>query len=110
MIEPIFVRVFGNSVKAKILNYLLRCRGMDYSMSDIARNSNVSWASLNRNWNELIKFKIIILTREIGNAKLYKLNEENPFVKDLILLYKKLLVQETEDYFSKQIVLKIPNR
>ncbi len=106
MEEPIFVRMFGRSVKAKILNYTLTCRGLDCSMSDIARNSNVSWASLNRNWDELIRLNILTFTRKIGNAKLYKLNEENLVIKKLISIYNQLLIQETEDYFKQKISIK----
>ena len=105
--ESIFVKVLGDTPKIRILNYLIKYRGLDYSMSDIARNSNVGWATLSRLWNEFIKFNIVVPTREIGKAKLFKLNEENPAVLDLIELYKKLLQQETENYFAKKIKIKV---
>ncbi len=98
----IFIKMLGNSPKVRILNYLIRVRGLDFSMSDIARNSNVGWAILNRLWKEFAELKVVIPTREIGKAKLYKLNEENPAVKELTEVYKKLLVQETENYFAKK--------
>ena len=107
MEESIFVKVLGDTPKIRILNYLIKYRGLDYSMSDIARNSKVGWATLSRLWNEFIKFNIVVPTREIGKAKLFKLNEENPAVLDLIELYKKLLQQETENYFAKKIKIKV---
>lgn len=100
--NPIFVRMFGDTPKVRILNYLIRVRGLDFSKSDIARNSNVGWATLSRMWNEFVELKIVVPTREIGKAKLYTLNENNEAVKELIVVYKKLLVQETENYFSKK--------
>ena len=107
MEESIFIKVLGDTPKIRILNYLIKYRGLDYSMSDIARNSNVGWATLSRLWNEFIKFNIVIPTREIGKAKLFKLSEENPAVTDLIEVYKKLLQQETENYFGKKIKVKV---
>ena len=107
MEESIFIKVLGDTPKIRILNYLIKYRGLDYSMSDIARNSNVGWATLSRLWNELIKLNIILKTREIGKAKLFKINEENPAVMVLIELYKKLLQQETENYFTKKIKVKV---
>src|SRR3990170_95716 len=107
MEKSIFIRVLGDAPKIRILNYLIKYRGLDYSMSDIARNSNVGWATLSRLWKELIKLKIIAPTREIGKAKLFKLNEENAAVKELIDVYKKLLQQETEGYFSKKEKIEI---
>ena len=100
MEEPIFIRVLGNTPKIRILNYLIKYRGLDYSMSDIARNSKVGWATLSRLWNEFIALKIVVPTREIGKAKLFKLNEENSAVAELIDVYKELLQQETEQYFK----------
>ena len=106
MEEPIFIRVLGNTPKIRILNYLIKYRGLDYSMSDIARNSNVGWATLNRLWKQFVTLKIVVSTREIGKAKLFKLNEENPAIAELIEVYKKLLQQETEQYFEKKTKVK----
>ena len=106
MEEPIFIRMLGDTPKVRILNYLIKYRGLDFSMSDIARKSGVGWATLSRLWPSFIKLRVIVLTREIGKAKLYKLNEENPVIKELIGVYKKLLVQETENYFSEEVCVK----
>ena len=107
MEESIFIKVLGDTPKIRILNYLIKYRDLDYSMSDIARNSNVGWATLSRLWSEFIKLKIVVPTREIGKAKLFKLNEENPAVTELIGVYKKLLQQETENYFARKIKIKV---
>jgi len=99
----VFREALGDSPIIRVLDFLIEGRGLDYSISDIAENSNVGWTTLHRIWGNLLKFKIIIFTREIGRAKLFKLNEENPAVKNLIKLYDILLYQETEKYFSKEI-------
>jgi len=104
----IFRSALGDSPVIRILDFLIESRGLDYSLSDIAENSNVSWTTLHRIWSNLIKFKIVIPTREIGRAKLFKLNENNPSVKNLISLYDTLLYQETERYFSKKLKAVIP--
>jgi DNA-binding transcriptional ArsR family regulator len=103
MEQSIFIKVLGDTPKIRILNYLIKYRGLDYSMSDIARNSNVGWATLSRLWSEFVKFKIVVPTREIGKAKLFKLNEKNDAVLELIDVYKKLLQQETDNYFAKKV-------
>ncbi len=101
MEQTIFLRTLGDTPKIRILNYLIRYRGLDYSMSDIARNSNVGWATLCRLWKEFVKLKIIVPTREVGKAKLFKLNEKNEAVLKLVEVYNKLLEQETENYFGR---------
>lgn len=103
--KPAFIRILGDTPKVRILNYMIQVRGLDFSMSDIARNSSVGWATLSRIWKEFVELKIVTLTRQVGKAKLYKLNEENPAVIKLVDVYKKLLVLETNRYFSKQKVV-----
>lgn len=102
MEQAIFVRALGSTPKIRILNYLIKYRGLDYSMSDIARNSNIGWATLGRLWKEFVQLKIVVPTRQIGKAKLFKLNEGNEAVAKLIEVYNKLLEQETENYFVKR--------
>ena len=98
---PIFVRTFGSSPVIKVLNFLLQGRGLDYSMSDVARNSDISWTTLNRIWEGMEKAGLIKNTRKIGKAKLYRLNTDNEVVKRLIDLHKQLLIEETDNFFSK---------
>ena len=108
MIElPIFVRTFGSSPVIKVLNFLLQGRGLDYSMSDVARNSDISWTTLNRIWGGMEKAGLIKNTRKIGKARLYRLNSDNGVVKRLIDLHKELLVEETESYFAKHAKVKV---
>ena len=106
MEQPPFIKFLGNGSNIRILNYLIKYRGLDYSMSDIARNSNVGWATLSRLWQGFVEYKIVVPTREIGKAKLFKLNEDSEAVKELIETYKKLLLQETENYFTKKVKVK----
>tara|TARA_Y100000031_G_scaffold118970_1_gene132479 strand:- start:188 stop:526 length:339 start_codon:yes stop_codon:yes gene_type:complete len=97
----IFREALGESPVIKVLDFLIEGRNLDYSLTDIAQNANIGWTTLHRVWDNLVKLKLVIPTREIGRAKLFKLNQENPAVKELIKLYDTLLYQETEKYFEK---------
>ena len=90
-----FVRVFGNSPVVRVIDFLLTERGLyDYTLKDIAENSNVSFVTLQAVFPKLEKIGIVKMTRRIGKAKLYMLNEENPLVQKLIRMDK-----EISDYF-----------
>jgi len=99
----IFREALGDSPVIRVLDFLIEGRGLDYSLSDIAENSNIGWTTLHRIWGRLLKLEIVKPTREIGRAKLFKLNEESPAVKELIKLYDALLYQETEKHLSRKI-------
>ena len=99
----IFREALGNSPVIRVLDFLMEGRGLDYSLTDIAENANIGWTTLHRIWGNLLRLNIVIPTREIGRAKLFKLNEENPAVEKLIKLYDTLLYLETEKYFIKKV-------
>lgn len=99
----IFIEALGNSPVIKVLDFLIEGRGLDYSLTDIAENANIGWTTLHRIWNNLLRLNIVAPTRKIGRAKLFKLNEKNPAVKELIKLYDTLLYLETEKYFTKKV-------
>ena len=99
----IFREALGNSPVIRVLDFLIEGRGLDYSLTDIAENANIGWTTLHRIWDNLLRLNIVIPTRKIGRAKLFKLNEENPAVEKLIKLYDTLLYLETEKYFTKKV-------
>ena len=103
----IFRETLGDTPVIRVLDFLMEGRGLDYSLSDIAENSNIGWTTLHRIWDKMLKSGLVKPTREIGRAKLFKLNEENPAVKELIKLYDLLIYQHTEKYLSKEMIVKI---
>jgi len=87
--EPsLFVRFFGNAPIVKVMDFLIENRLFDYNKTEMARESNVGWSTLHGLWQVLEKNKILIKTRTIGRAEMYKLNLENPIVQKLIELDK----------------------
>ena len=84
--ESIFIEVFGNNPVMKVLDFLITYQSYDYSLTEIAKNSEVSYSTLQTFWNNLERNKIVIKTRRIGKSDMYKLNTSNPAVKQLIKL------------------------
>jgi len=80
---PTLQKLFGDSAIAKILDYLTLFKSFDYPKTEISRNSGVAWKTLYRIWPIIEKYGLVVRTRQIGRAKLYKLNEENPIAKAL---------------------------
>lgn len=101
-----FSEAFGNSPTIRILSYLLEGRELDYSLTDIAENSNVGWTTLHRVWSDLIKWSFVKQTRVIGRAKLFKINMESQIIKELAKLYDKVLLQYTNNLLEKKIIAK----
>ncbi|MBI2659848.1 helix-turn-helix domain-containing protein [Candidatus Woesearchaeota archaeon] len=105
--STIFKETLGDTLVIRVLDFLIEGRGLDYSLSDIAEKSSIGRTTLHRIWDRLLKTGMVKPTREIGRAKLFKLNEENPAVKELIKFYDTLLYQHTEKHLSKKLMIKI---
>jgi DNA-binding transcriptional ArsR family regulator len=90
--ETLFRKALGDTPKIRVLEFLIEGRELDYSISDIAEGSEIGRTTLFRIFDDLIKAKIIIPTREIGNAKLYRLNLENPLVRKLVEVFDEIIM------------------
>ncbi len=101
----IFREALGNTPVIKVLDFLIEGRDLDYSLSDIAKNSGVGWTTLHRIWENLVRLKMVKPTRTIGRAKLFKINEENPVIVKLINVYDMLLFQENERFLSQEVAV-----
>ncbi len=78
---------------------------MDYSMTEICKNSGVGWTAFSEIWPQLEKKEILIFTRKIGNAKLFRLNTKNLWVKELIRMDEVITKIETKKVLSKKEVM-----
>ena len=92
--KSLFIEFMGDSPMSKVLDYLLTERELDFSITDMAENAGIGRATLYRIWESLIKNEIIMHTREIGKAKLYKLNSKNGKIKKIIEIYDMLILED----------------
>jgi|SRR3989344_5225262 len=84
--KSIFLKYFGDTPKLRVLDFLIDNHFFDYPLTEIARESNVSYNSLVSFFSDWIKLGVVIQTRKIGKSDYYKLNLENNFVKNIIKL------------------------
>jgi|SRR3989338_8828300 hypothetical protein len=97
MEQTLFTKAVGNSPKIKVLEFLIEGRELDYSLSDIAEGSGIGRTTLFRIWNDFEKLNFVKQTRVIGNAKLFKLNLDNDFIKKLVILFDTLIKSKLKE-------------
>lgn len=90
--KSIFLDVVGNSPVMRVLQYLIEGRDFDYTLTDLTK-AGVSWGTLHAIFPKLIKYRLVVRTRTIGRAKLYKINKDNPIAKKFIDLYDTLIIE-----------------
>lgn len=100
--KSLFIELMGDSPMIRVLDYLLTERELDFSITDMAENSGIGRATLYRIWDNLMKNEIISHTRNIGKAKLFKLNTANTKIKKLIEIYDMLILEELKTRGKKE--------
>ncbi|MBI2582600.1 hypothetical protein HYV87_05750 [Candidatus Woesearchaeota archaeon] len=107
--ESIFLDHLGDTPRMRVLQYLIEGRDFDYTLTDLL-NSGVSWGTLNTLVPKLLELGIVIKTRKIGRATLYKINQNNFAVVQLVELYNNLLFEklsQVEGQTKKKIELTV---
>ena len=96
--KSFFLMQFGDTPKLRVMDFLIDNNFFDFPMTEIARESNISYNSIIVFFDDWVKSGIIVKTRKIGKSDYYKLNIENPFIKNLIkldwILTKKNILSE----------------
>lgn len=79
-----FLEYFGDTPKLRFLNFLIGNHFFDFNMTDMARESNISYNSLASFFQEFLGKGIIIKTRRVGKSDMYKLNTDNPISQNFL--------------------------
>ena len=96
--RSLFIEFMGDSPMIRVLDYLLTERELDFSITDIAENAGIGRATLYRIWDRLLENKILVHTRDIGKARLFKLNTDNYKIKKLIEIDDMLIVENLKKH------------
>ncbi len=104
MEESVFLEQVGDSPRMRVMQYFIEGRDFDYTLTDLL-NAGVSWGTLNALIPKLLKLGIIVKTRKVGRATLYKINREHPTAQQLTSLYDYLILQQLNHKEQREKVL-----
>lgn len=99
----VFREFIGDNPTTRLLEFLIEGRFFDYTLTELAEKSEISWRTLHRIFPNFIKTNIVKKTRDVGRAKLYTLNTKNPKVEKLIELFDRLLEEDTKTINTKPL-------
>lgn len=99
----IFLETVGATPELKVLDLLIEGEEFDYSLTDITNESGVSWATVNALVKKLEKEGLIVHTRRIGSAKLFKINGDSPRVRAITDLHNKICGEGVEELYGQAV-------
>lgn len=91
-----FLHTFGNYPLIRVMDFLIYSRDFDYPITEIAKNADVNFQTLKKLWPQLEQNKIVVVTRTLSGATLYRINTANSIVKKIIELNNFLCWQRAE--------------
>ena len=103
--ESLFLDYVGDNPHMRIVQYLIEGNDFDYTLTDML-NAGVSWGTLNTLIPKFLELGLIVKTRKIGRATLYKINQNNVAIKQLMELYHQLLLEKL-NHLEEQTTKKI---
>lgn len=95
-------RLMGNFSTPKILDFLSTFREFDYSINEIAKNSNVSSKTVRREIPTLCYYEIAIESRTVGKTKMYKFNPDSNIAKALNYLISEIATFDIENIIEDE--------
>jgi len=81
--DSLFVKFFGDYPVIRVIDFLLENQMFDYSLKELAKHTGTGTSTIYTFWNRLVEFGIVVETRRVDKATLYKLNTKSPLVKKL---------------------------
>ena len=111
--ESAFIEYFGDAPRIRFLNLLIGNHFFDFSMTEIANESNISYNSLLIFFQDFLDKGIIIKTRRVGKSDMYKLNIDNSIAKNFlkfawILTKQDLGIEDDDSILTNSIPIKSP--
>jgi DNA-binding transcriptional ArsR family regulator len=95
-------KLFTGSATAKILDVLWEYQDIDLTLTDIADEAGIHYTTLMKALPVLEELGVVTMTRQVGNAKLYQINQEDIVVKRLVKFLNALNIRIAEREIAKQ--------
>ena len=99
--SSLLIKALGNSPKLRILDYLLDYKLNDFTKKEIVEALGMSKLTFYKYFKDLEDLGLVLSSRKIGRATLYKINLENPMVKMIIQYETQLSLQIAEQEKAK---------
>lgn len=101
-----FVQFFAGTPQIRMIDFLLEHRLSDFTKTEIAKGAKISWATLFNYWDELERYGLVKVTRTVGRARLYQLNEASPIISNLKKI-EATLMRHAADEAQEAAVMKV---
>jgi len=83
-------KIFGMAPTIKMVEWLIENQEFDHSISEIAEGAKLSVAAAKKNFDPLIQYHVVKLSRTLGSASLYVLDLQSPCTRAIVAFDEKI--------------------
>ena len=94
--RSILIRTLGDSPKLRIIDFFLDNPLFDFTKKEVMEALGMSKRTFYKYFPDLEKYGIVIVSKRIGRAKLYRINLKHPLVEMLREYERKMSLQIAE--------------
>jgi len=105
--KTILVETFGNSPIIKIIDFFIDNPLFDYSKEELIKHLGISKITFYKYFSILEINGVVEVTRKVGKAKMYKLNERSEVTKKIKELVWVLGIKAAEKSIQKEIPIAV---
>ncbi|MFO7966401.1 MAG: winged helix-turn-helix domain-containing protein [Archaeoglobaceae archaeon] len=95
--KSIILRMLGDSPRLRIIDFFMDNLSFDFTKREIIEALGMSKQTFYKYFKEIESDGIVKVSRQIGRAKLYKINPQHPLVVMLRELEEKVSIQMAEE-------------
>jgi len=105
--KSIFLEIFGDSPRMKVLDFLIENHIFDYSKRQIAELSEISYNTLETFWPQMLKLGLVKKTRKVGKSQMFMLNLENIIIQRLFEIVKDAIIEDVDSLADKKVSVSV---
>jgi transcription initiation factor IIE alpha subunit len=106
--QSLLIKALGYSPKLRIIDIFLTNSFFDFSKEELAKELGMSKQTLYKNFYDLEELGIVTISRKIGRATLYKINEHHPLIKSLNDIITEMSLQIGKREAEKRVTSQNP--
>ncbi len=94
--DSIYLELFGRSPQTRILDLFLDNPAFEFSRPEITQSLGMAKVTLYEVFPLIVKSGLVVNTRKVGNAELFKLNRGSEDVRSLISIIRNVSAKTAE--------------
>ncbi|MBN2335616.1 hypothetical protein JXL21_08650 [Candidatus Bathyarchaeota archaeon] len=110
--DSIYLELFGRSPQTRIVDFFLDNPSFEFSRPEIIQALGMAKVTIYRVFPSIVKSGMVVNTRKVGNAELFKLNVESDDVRSLISIIRNFSakIAELEDTEPEPITIDVKEK